>query len=350
MFEAIVTKVLLQRYLDSSDANKAQRLLEDLVCNHAMPIIRRVIARKSMDEQEKESIYGLAMAQLIEWLTALRGSPRGEEIRDFAAYVRRIARRAFGDFLDEKRPERRRLKARIRFFLKNQDLLAVWHDSEFETVCGLKQWRERGVRPARSDRRDRLEEDPDEAAHAAVKEGHPRNCKLGPLLGYLLLWVGHPVEIEVLTNAVAQIQGLNEPQRVTAPVGDDEEGVPDAYAQLADDSIDLEGQMQMRAHLELIWKAVSTLTVKQRRVLLLSLEDTKGGSALLLFPAMRIAFQEDIARSLEMPIEEFVKLWRELPLQDIKIAEMLGIKPGNVRFQRSDARSRLQSQIRAYEN
>lgn len=349
MFEALVTKVLLHRYLDCADDGKAQRLLEDLVSNHAMPVIRQAVARKSADGEEKESVHGIAAAQLIERLTLLRSRPQGGNIRDFAAYVRQIARRAFGDYLDEKRPERRRLKARIRFFLKNQDVLDTWQDPEFDTVCGLREWRQAGLSPQRTDRRRKLEDEPDEAAHAAVRSGHPRNCKLGPLIGYLLLWVGSPIEFELLTNVVAHIQGLNEAQTVSLSSGDDAEQGADIYAQLPDHSIDIEGQMQARAHLALIWKAIETLTVKQRRVLLLSMEDANGGSALPLFPAMRIAFQEDLARVLDMPFEEFVRLWRELPLQDRRIAEILNIQPGNVRFQRSDARSRLQSQLRSME-
>ena len=56
---------------------------------------------------------------------------------------------------------------------------------------------------------------------------------------------------------------------------------------------------------------------------------------------VRPEYQELLKAFLEMPAEEFVEVWKRLPLSDIEIAEMLGLTRQQVINLRKCARERL---------
>jgi hypothetical protein len=86
---------------------------------------------------------------------------------------------------------------------------------------------------------------------------------------------------------------------------------------------------------------VRELPRRQRVALLLNLRDAGGGDMLSLFPATDLARPREIARLLELPLEELEALWERLPLEDREIAELLDATPRQVINLRKSARERL---------
>ena len=92
---------------------------------------------------------------------------------------------------------------------------------------------------------------------------------------------------------------------------------------------------------EQVWREVCQLPVLQRAALLLNLRDSKDGGVISFLPFVGVASKEELARLLEMPYEDFQKIWTELPLDDFRIAQMFGITRQQVINLRKTARERL---------
>ena len=60
-----------------------------------------------------------------------------------------------------------------------------------------------------------------------------------------------------------------------------------------------------------------------------------------MFPAAGVASVRDMAAALEVSPEEFASLWNDLPLEDAKVAERLGLTRQQVINLRKSARERL---------
>ena len=339
---ALESKVLLQRYRDCRDEDDAERLLERLVTRHAEAVIRGTLARKALEAAEIETVYALAAEGVIAFLRQARARENAEPIRNFAACVRQLTERAFGDFLDEKYPARRRLKQRLRYLFGNQETLARWLDRDGRVICGFAAWRAAQSEPRSGLRWQNLREDPCAVAERIwTQNGSPAQAALAPLASALLLWAGHPVPLEELVTIIGRIQNIEEPARLRAEPNVDGD---DPLANLPDPEADVEGAMQRRESLRLLWAEICRLPLKKRKALLLGGDKFETGM-LEMVVSLRVARLCDIAAALEYPWETFARIWNELPWEDKRIAVELGISPENVRFQRCDARQRLKARF-----
>jgi DNA-binding CsgD family transcriptional regulator len=93
--------------------------------------------------------------------------------------------------------------------------------------------------------------------------------------------------------------------------------------------------------LRLVWGEIRELPVRQRCALLLNLRDGEEGNAVALLVLSGAATLAEIARTLEMPVEELAALWSRLPLDDLTIAARLGLTRQQVINLRKSARARL---------
>jgi hypothetical protein len=80
---------------------------------------------------------------------------------------------------------------------------------------------------------------------------------------------------------------------------------------------------------------------------LLNLRDAQGRDVIALLPMTGIASIRQIAEALAMPAHEFAKLWNDLPLEDMTIAQQLGITRQQVINLRKSARERLARRMSA---
>jgi hypothetical protein len=102
----------------------------------------------------------------------------------------------------------------------------------------------------------------------------------------------------------------------------------------------------VRQTLQRLWSEVRLLPVRQRAALLLNLRDTAGGNAVALIPLSGVATFDELAASLEMTAETLAEIWSELPLPDLRIAELFGITRQQVINLRQAARERLSRRMK----
>ena len=77
-----------------------------------------------------------------------------------------------------------------------------------------------------------------------------------------------------------------------------------------------------------IWEEVKTFPTNQRKVLLLSLKESRGVEAVTLLLKKRIASIREIADALEISKDEFFELFIRLPMTSREISDFLGIEDG----------------------
>jgi DNA-directed RNA polymerase specialized sigma24 family protein len=117
--------------------------------------------------------------------------------------------------------------------------------------------------------------------------------------------------------------------------------------ELPDPRPDAAWRLSTKATLSALWREVGELPPRQRAALLLSLRDEQGGTALLLFPVTGTATIRQIAEALHLGPERFAELWNALPLDDRRIAELLGVTRQQVINLRKAARERLTRRLAA---
>ena len=77
-----------------------------------------------------------------------------------------------------------------------------------------------------------------------------------------------------------------------------------------------------------IWEEVKTFPTNQRKVLLLSLKESRGVEAVSLLLKKRIASIREIADALEISKDEFFEIFIRLPMTSREISDFLGIEDG----------------------
>ena len=341
--------VLLARFLECQDEPQAEKLLDRLLTEHCIPITRAVLSRKSFDAAEAEQVTGLACGSIVQHLQKSRSERVPNPVQHFKAYVRLMTERAFGDFLDDKYPERRRLKQRILYVVKAQNpaqkWLAAWQSSKGRTVFGLTAWQ--GQEAAPNERAALLREDPCTAADRALPNEDPPHAPLATLIAGLLVWTGQPVELEELVNGIGRIQGIRDVQPIAVSQHGSDDAPHSIYEEMPDKTQNMERDTERRDLLARVWAEICRLQVSQRIVLLLGMKDDKGGSPLDLLASQRVVGLRQIAEQLEMQWSDFARVWQEVPLDDKRLAGMLHISEENVRFKRHAARARLRERMAA---
>jgi hypothetical protein len=101
-----------------------------------------------------------------------------------------------------------------------------------------------------------------------------------------------------------------------------------------------------RETLGVLWAEVRELPATQRTALLLNLRDSEGHGVIELLPATGLASFADLALMLSMTPPELAAVWNHLPLEDAKIADLLGLTRQQVINLRKAARDRLARRTR----
>jgi hypothetical protein len=107
-------------------------------------------------------------------------------------------------------------------------------------------------------------------------------------------------------------------------------------------------KVEKRIFLQRLWEELQLLPPNQRAALLLNLKDAEGRGCIALFPATGIATMRQLADALEVSAEKFAELWNELPLEDAKIAELLGLTRQQVINARKSGRERLARRLKGF--
>src|SRR5262245_24424737 len=122
-------EILLPFIYANSEA-ETNRLLEQLVCNQAQPLIHNIIHYKlktsgayrsfNQDGQEVEDLSSAVIVRLVRALGECKTFPQERPIANLRSYVAVMAYNAADEYLRQKYPKRFSLKNKIKYLLMHQ--------------------------------------------------------------------------------------------------------------------------------------------------------------------------------------------------------------------------------------
>jgi RNA polymerase sigma factor (sigma-70 family) len=312
---------LFEAYVRASDAD-APSALERLV-DAALPAIRDACrAALGPGRDETEDACGDALTHVIARVRQLRETRDATgAIQNVAAYAAVTARRVCADHLRRAHPVRARLGCRVRYALTHDPALRLRRTEAGVLYAGLAAWADAlpSVSPAAI---SQIASD----MHAAVA-----GTALLMTLRRVLERAGGWVEARALITALFDAAALKDPaftpaEDVDLPAPPE----PDAAA-----------GGEWRDRLAGAWCEIAQLPARQRAALLLHLRDENGRSGLALLRLAGAATLGALAAALELSPPDLAALLPALPLDDLRIAERLGVSRQQVINLRKSARARL---------
>ena len=325
---------LLRKYTQCEDTARSEALLEELVVQHAQPGIRKVVRYKLAfqgqgEAQDIEDVASDVLVELIGRLRTLKGGAAAESIGSFSGYTAVAAYHACNEYLRRKYPNRHRLKTRLRYLLNSEKKFAVWEDGVAEWLCGFARWQADGAAPVTAERLSQWRE-----TLADLPRGqsamHPAE-----LMTRVFERLGGPVEFDELVGIVAYLWGVDDPP-----------AAPEASArEVESGDADPGVRLEMKRWLAELWAQIGDLPQAQRVALILNLRAGPATPAAALLPLTGVASIADIARTLGYSAGELAGIWNQLPLEDLAIAERLGVTRQQVINLRKSARERLTRRI-----
>ena len=344
------TDSLLIPYLREPDAREAERLLVELLTEHAAPVIRNVIAAnigyrgtrvegssRSEDSDEIEDLTSEVNLKILDRLRFLKEDSSQKTIGSFQGYVATTSYNMCHTYLRRKYPQRSRLKHKVRYILTHRSDFALWEDQQKKWVCGQAGWRGDHRPTVVKGWVNEIRNNP--RASDALSGG---KREMGELLSLIFELARAPVEIDDVVTLVAETWQIKDLPAEDAEPEEIESGGAGNVTPAADPISELD----QRLYLSRVWEQIRLLPQAQRSALLLNLTDPQGNALLVLLSELRIATITGIAEALELPAEEFATLWTDLPLDDNTIAKRLGVTRQQVTSYRLSARRRLARRMR----
>lgn len=336
----------LLAFIEATDEEQADRRLESVIDQHAVPIIREILAsslRFHLDNhsipstQDANDLFNDIVANLLARLRQIRSDPTRGAIADLRGYIAATAYNACNLYLRQKYPRRARLKNRLRYLLSHDAAFALWSNEESGLIGGYAEWCDKAASTPQSFF-EKIRQNPVEWIQSVrlTRVGTNR-AQLSSLLNALFQSCGTPVRLDDLVNIVVDI--CREKDQPDEPL--------DKAMNVVAPTLDFETVLDQKHMLSLLWQEVCQLPRRQRLALLLNFRDAHGQDLVSLLPYTRTATIEQIAEAMEFPLQEFLQLWNKLPMDDATIAELLGARRQQVINLRKCARERLERRIRA---
>src|SRR5438874_3535365 len=329
---------ILGPFLAATSESTSDDLLRAIIDEHAEPIIKKILRSKlrvSLNErgtqqnQDALEIAGDLRATIVSTLRALRQNPNQTAIASFPDFVAIKTYSACFDYFREKHPQRWRLKSLLRRRLRQNPRFALWQAEDQRWYASFSARQETGSEAEESDSSDSV-------SHPTAGKLSDAQMKSDDFLGDLFEASGGPIGFDEVVTIAADTWHIHEPPTESIDTGWAERDNPFTSSE---PRVDL--ALEQRLFFEQVWGEVCQLPVLQRAALLLNLRDSRDGGVISFLPFLGVASKEELARLLEMPYEDFQKLWSELPLDDSRIAQMFGITRQQVINLRKTARERL---------
>jgi RNA polymerase sigma factor (sigma-70 family) len=339
---------LLEPLLLASSDERADQLLSQLINDHAEPVIKGVIryklhlnSHRATHRAEADDLYQEALLQLLAQLRQFRTQPDARPIADVRGMAAVIAHRTCSGWMRRQFPERHAFKNRLHYLLTRQRGLALWQGEDGKYLAGFAAWQGRR-KPVSAVRLGEMSEGEGLPAHVRTLKGDGQKG-LGEALAAIFNHVGGPVEFDELVGALAALLGIrDQPIESLADTEDADALLPAAGGR------DPAWQLEKRVFLQRLWEELQQLPLNQRAALLLNLKDTGGRGCITLFPTTGIATLRQLADALEMSADGFAALWNELPIEDARIAELLGLTRQQVINARKSGRERLARRLKGF--
>lgn len=336
---------VLEPLLRTSSEEDVNEFLLKLITGQMGDLIKGIIWYKLhltySQHAELEDIYQEVVVQLLAVLHQLRKHPERHPITDVRGMAAIITHRACSRWMRRQFPERHAFKSRLHYLLTRQRGFALWRDDRRTLVAGFAAWR--GKRKAADTTRLACIADDERlvAQIRSLKEGNKQ--EMGDTLATVFNHLGGPVEFDELVSVLAGLLGIR--NEAIGSTGDNEDIIA---SRTPSEEPNTALRVEKRIFLERLWKELQLLPVNQRAALLLNLKDGEGRGCIALFPATGVATLRQLADALEMSAESFAELWNELPLEDARIAELLGLTRQQVINARKSGRERLARRLKAF--
>ena len=334
---------LLLPFLQAPSVEEADTILAQLISQHADPVVKKIVGYKfhvffrennRAYNDDAEDVHSETVLNLLTRLTELRNDSQLEAIRDFRSYVAVTSYRACYEHLRRKYPQRFSLKNKLRYFLRHQPEFALWETDESGWLGGFSEWREK---PGADSRRlTQLRDHFTEFEREMFAGGTAVGQNLNDLLTGIFTWTGAAIELDDLVGIVAEAWKIKD-QPAREEEADQQRSAPEDSR----DSRSIDNAISERALLGSLWSEIVNMSQRHCAALLLNLKDNRGSSALDLFLLTGVASFPQIAAVLGETDERLAEIWNQLPLEDAKIAERLGLIRQQVINLRRTARLRL---------
>lgn len=338
---------ILLSLLQTTDELEARRLQDELLLEHAAPVIRQTLRHRmrfyagsadaSLHPPGAEDLFNDVIVKIIERLNELRSQPDHRTIRNFSIYVARIATNVWNDYLRVRRRERHRLKHKLRNLLDRHQDFNVWKEADNLIFCGLAAWGNRGTLHSESVSPDRADEIVERLRTKIFPSKNLREMPLSKIAAETIKLIGHAIELNRLVEIVADLQGIKDqaPESLDAVESGLSQRLPDASPR--SDSL-IEGRDRLRQY----WEEVKKLPTGQRNTICLSFEDESGEDLFSLLVDAGIVTAPELAAEFGLSLEAFDELWMRIPMLDnTELAEYLGVTRQQVSLWRFRAQSRL---------
>ena len=332
---------LLEPLLGETSDEQADELLTQLITVHAEPVINGVIRFKlrlnsyrETQRVEAEDIHQEVVLQLVAQLQRFRKLPEANPIGDVRGMAAVIAHRTCARWMRRQFPERHAFKNRLHYLLTRQRSFMLWQDADGKQVAGFAAWQEQ-KKPRVVLELEKL------PTHLRTLPGSKPQA-LADTIAAILNHLGGPVEFDELVSALVTILGISD-QPMEALAGDENSVLEPAAV-----GPDQAWRIEKRMFLKRLWEELQQLPLNQRAALLLNLKDASGSGCITLFPATGIATLRQLANALEISAERFAEVWNELPLEDARIAELLGLTRQQVINARKSGRERLARRLKGF--
>jgi DNA-directed RNA polymerase specialized sigma24 family protein len=329
---------LLEPLLTVTTDEHADEVLSQVIAEHAEPVIKGVIrfklrfnAHQEMQRAEANDIQQDVVLQLVSQLQRFRKLPAAHPITDVRGMAAIIAHRTCARWMRRQFPERHALKNRLHYLLTRQRGFALWEDHNGKLLAGFAAWQQQQKAGARN---------------LSDFENLPSQVRkpqaLAETVASIFNYLGGPIEFDELVSAVAAIQGISD-QPLESLADDEETGFEPATT-----DPDPAWRIEKKMFLQRLWEELKQLPLNQRAALLLNLKDASGFAAITLFPAIGIATMRQLAAALELTPERLAELWNDLPIEDARIAELLGLTRQQVINARKSGRERLARRLKGF--
>lgn len=307
----------LRDYLLAEDETERSKALEAVLTGIVQPRAREIVdsyvrTEWPLEQADVEDVLGQVTVRILHKLRAATVLDE-EAIQNLEAYVVTLTRNCVHNFMRSRSPERTRMKSRFRYLFTHDARLSLWIADDV-VLCGLRAWHE-SAEP---------EAELPAVQQAAAELWRPDSTNSSIVA--ILVRVGRPVRLTRLVSACL----------ASMPAGDPAQAVNDDRVDAAQ-----RDALESRQYLEVLWREIRALPIRQQSALLLNLREPESGNAVTLWLTLGIATIPEIAEAVQMSAEELAAAWEELPFDDNRIADHLGATRQQVINLRKSARERL---------
>jgi RNA polymerase sigma factor (sigma-70 family) len=342
---------LLLPYLQASDESERERHLDELLVVYATPVVRHILRLKlgfrvnqlgvNPYNQDAEDLYQEIIVKIVEFLRTAPATAK-TRIENFKQYAARVATNACHDYVRAKSPERTRLKYSLRELFSRRSEFALWKSND-GFLCGLAAWGNESE-PISSRRLAEIEDELEIFRTTRFGREDIRQVPLAKVVADFLQWARGSMDLEALVTITAVLLDVSD--HPVESLDDEAKGYLEAG--VADTTLMRDPLYDFEKVLLGLWQAVTSLPDKQRDTFFLSFEDDHGEDLFTLLFEADIFTPSQLAKELKRPLEDVVRVWSEMPMDDAAIAEELGGTRSQIRKWRFDALRRLEKEFEPF--